>query len=68
MAIDSVKISQFCNVAELTFVEVGIKDGQAGFWFSPRDYSRVFYTEDHILARLDRRRNTLFETKRVTKS
>lgn len=65
---DAQKLSAFCNVAELVFVELGTVDGESGLWFCDRMLDRVFVTEAEIYARLDHRKRSFFETARLSKT
>lgn len=57
---DARKITNYSALAEVTFIETGVCEGVTGYWFSDRNYKRVFVTDDQLHARLDLRKRTLF--------
>ncbi|MCK6439170.1 MAG: hypothetical protein L6Q71_03085 [Planctomycetes bacterium] len=58
--LDAQLLTQFSHVAEMAFVETGLKDGKPGYWFQDRKLVRVFVPENEIYERLEKRKHTLF--------
>lgn len=60
MALKATKMSRFCRLAELAYVETGKLGEQPGHWFLNFKGKRLFFTDDDIHTRLERRKMTLF--------
>ena len=43
------KLSTFCAVRELSFVEQGVRQGVKGAWFETRKRERRFFTESEVI-------------------
>lgn len=43
------KLSTFCAVRELSFVEQGVRQGIKGAWFETRKRERRFFTESEVI-------------------
>lgn len=60
MALKASKMSRFCRIAELAYVETGKQGDRAGHWFLNFKGKRLFFTDEDIHTRLERRKLTLF--------
>ncbi len=47
------KLSTFCAVRELSFVEQGVRQGVKGAWFETRKRERRFFTESEVITFAD---------------
>lgn len=47
------KLSTFCAVRELSFVEQGVRQGIKGAWFETRKRERRFFTESEVVTFAD---------------
>ncbi|MCC6573716.1 MAG: hypothetical protein IT462_07985 [Planctomycetes bacterium] len=45
---DSATLAIFCNVREVSFIEMGVRNGTKGAWFSDRKYNRRFVTAEEL--------------------
>lgn len=60
MALAAAKLARFCMRAEVTFIETGKQGEVAGYWFLSYRGKRIFFSEEEIHTRLERRKLTLF--------
>lgn len=60
MALKASKMSRFCRLAELAYVETGKQGDRIGHWFLSFKGKRLFFTDEDIHTRLERRKLTLF--------
>ncbi len=45
---DAAALAIFCNVREVSFIEMGLRNGAKGAWFSDRKYNRKFVTAEEL--------------------